>query len=138
MRLALLQVVSVLAGMGLGTAVASAQSDSSSQRKPSWLPEKHRALFVCVVEDKVTLSWNSEKGYLYTILYTDKPQGDAVWLPLPGYVRMPGTGRTETLVFRIDPARPRRFNLRVEEASKVRKTSSNTVPGKVTAPDQRR
>ncbi len=108
--------------MAVLAAVLAARADEKSAgtpRKPSWLPDAHRALFVCVVEDQVTLSWKSEKGYLYTIIYTDKPSGDAHWQPLPGYIRMPGTGRTETLQFRVDPTRPRRFNLRVEEASKA-------------------
>lgn len=89
------------------------------QKKPSWLPDSRRALFVCVVEDEITLSWKSEKGSVYTLMYTDKPTGEAKWAPLPGYVQMPGTGKTETVKFKTDPARPRRFNLRVEEASKA-------------------
>lgn len=91
--------------------VAMAASDDD---RPSWLPRKDRALFVCVAGDEATLSWKSEKGFFYTLLYADKPTGQAVFQPLPGYVRMPGSGRTETLKFKVDPARPRRFNLRVE------------------------
>ncbi|MBM4153505.1 MAG: hypothetical protein FJ221_00540 [Lentisphaerae bacterium] len=93
---------------------------ADAAKKPSWLPDSKRALIVCVVEDQVTLSWKSEKGSVYTILYTDTPTGEAKWAPLPGYVQMPGTDKTETLKFKTDPARPRRFNLRVEDASKVK------------------
>jgi hypothetical protein len=102
-------VGSVRVAMGAGDA-----------KKPSWLPDSRRALFVCVVEDQVTLSWKTEPGSVYTIMYTDKPSGEAKWAPLPGYVQVPGTGKTETAKFKIDPARPRRFNLRVEAASKVK------------------
>lgn len=108
-----------LVAFGVAVAMANAPGETpetDKSRKPSWLPDPRRALFVCVVGDEVTLSWKSEPGSLYTIMYTDKPSGDAHWLPLAGYVRMPGTGRTETLKFRVDPARPRRFNLRVEQA----------------------
>jgi len=93
------------------------------------LPTRDRALIVCVVQDEVTLTWNSERGRLYTILYTDKPSGDAIWSPLPGYVRMPGTGRTETLKFRVDPIRPRRFNLRVEDAAAVARAQEKSPAG---------
>ena len=107
------------AGMMLAVAVVVPAAGAAEAKKPSWLPDSRRALFVCVVEDQVTLSWKSEKGYLYTLMYTDKPSGESRWAPLPGYVQMPGTGRQETVKFRIDPARPRRFNLRVEEAGKA-------------------
>ncbi len=93
---------------------------AEDEKKPSWLPDSRRALFVCVVEDQVTLSWKTEPGSVYTIMYTDKPSGEAKWAPLPGYIQMPGTGKTETAKFKVDPARPRRFNLRVEDASKVK------------------
>ena len=59
-----------------------------------------------------------EKGHpswlVYTILYTDKSEGKAVWQPLPGYEKMPGTGRTETIKLKTDPAVPRRYNLHIE------------------------
>lgn len=94
---------------------------AADKDKPSWLPSTERALIVASAGDSVTLSWKSQTGHLYTIMYTDKPQGEARWQPLPGYERMPGTGRTETLKFKVDPAAPRRFNLHVEDASAVKK-----------------
>ncbi|MCX7818959.1 MAG: hypothetical protein N2652_07125 [Kiritimatiellae bacterium] len=112
-------VCAFVAAVAAMSVSAAEKKEAPTERKPSWLPSRERALFVCVVQDEVTLSWHSERGRLYTILYTDKPSGDAIWSPLPGYVRMPGTGRTETLKFKVDPLRPRRFNLRVEEAAAV-------------------
>lgn len=103
-----------------GAAAVSVSARGAGDKKPSVLPDPRRGLFVCTVENRVTLSWKSEKGFLYTIMYTDKPSGDARWAPLPGHVRMPGTGQTETLKFETDPTQPRRFNLRVEDASKVK------------------
>lgn len=133
-----------LTALCAGAAAATAQGSgkqASTERKPSWLPRRERALFVCVVQDEVTLSWDSERGRLYTILYTDKPSGDAIWSPLPGYVRMPGTGRTETLKFKVDPIRPRRFNLRVEDASAVdqapRTPTGKASAASVTAPSRK-
>ncbi len=117
----------LIAGVGAVSAAVDDQ-ESAGKRNPSWLPSRERALIVCVVQDEVTLTWHSERGRLYTILYTDKPSGDAIWSPLPGFVRMPGTGRTETLKFRMDPLRPRRFNLRVEDASVVRRSPSSPPP----------
>lgn len=101
-------------------AAVSVPAQGAEEKKPSVLPDPRRGLFVCTVENRVTLSWKSEKGFLYTIVYTDKPSGDARWAPLPGYVQMPGTGQTETLKFETSPAQPRRFNLRVEDAAKAR------------------
>lgn len=109
-----------LAAVLAGVASVSFSAPAAAEKKPSVLPDPRRGLFVCTVENRVTLSWKSEKGFLYTIMYTDKPTGDARWSPLPGYVQMPGTGQTETLKFETDPAQPRRFNLRVEDASKVK------------------
>lgn len=111
-------IVAAVLAAAAGAARPSVAADA--EKKPSWLPDSKRALFVCIVEDEVTLSWKSEKGSFYTILYTDKPSGEATWAPLPGYVQMPGTDKTETLKLKTDPARPRRFNLRVEDASKVK------------------
>lgn len=110
----------VAAALAAATGAARSAAAADADKKPSWLPDSKRALFVCVVENEVTLSWKSEKGSVYTILYTDKPSGEAKWAPLPGYVQMPGTDRTETIKLQTDPAHPRRFNLRVEDASKVK------------------
>jgi hypothetical protein len=115
MRRSILTAASVLlASLALAAAVRAGEDSS----KPSWLPSSKRALIVVQSGDEVTLQWKSEKGYAYTIMYTDKPQGDARWEPLPGYVNMAGTGKQETLQFKIDPIRPRRFNLRVAPAKK--------------------
>lgn len=114
--------MALVLGFCLAGAVSVLRADAAGDKdKPSWLPSTDRALIVASAGDSVTLSWKSQTGRLYTIMYTDKPQGEARWLPLPGYERMPGTGRTETLKFKVDPAAPRRFNLHVEDASAAKK-----------------
>ena len=97
------------------------------------LPSSQRALMIAQSGDMVTLQWKSERGLYYTLMYTDaqydeSPQGRAVWQPLPGYTRMPGTGRTETATFKTDPTRPRRYNLHVETEEQVRKTQLPGAP----------
>lgn len=114
----------VVFGVGL-------QVSSAEEKKTSILPSKDRALMIAQSGDQVTLQWNSEKGKCYTLLYTDEQyseqaQGCAVWSVLPGYERMPGTGRQETRVFKTDPTRPRRYNLRVETEEQVRKARASS------------
>ena len=104
--------------LALGAAISpvSAADKAKEKDKPSWLPSADRALMIASAGDSVTLSWKSQVGRLYTIMYTDQSEGQARWFPLPGYIQMPGTGRTEELKFKADPVRPRRYNLHVEDA----------------------
>lgn len=97
------------------------------------LPSSGRALIIAQSGDTTTLQWKSERGFYYTLMYTDSqydesPQGRAVWQPLPGYIRMPGTGRMETVTFKTDPVRPRRYNLHVETEAQVRKSKAPATP----------
>ena len=95
---------------------------------PSWLPSADRALFIATAGDETTLSWKSELGKVYTILYTDKAEGNAIWQPLPGYQKMKGTGRTETIKFQTDPAAPRRYNLHIEPPGGDKPADSRRTP----------
>ncbi len=110
--------VLLTAALAASMVVADASAAGGEKNRPSWLPSAKRALIVAQSGDEVTLQWKTEKGFLYTILFTDKPEGEARWAPLPGYVNMAGSGMQETVKFKVDPVRPRRFNLRVAPAKK--------------------
>ena len=102
------------AGLAVGLLPLLSAQAGPEKGHPSWLPSADRALFIASAGEETTLSWKSEQGKVYTILYTDKSEGKAVWQPLPGYEKMPGTGRTETIKLKTDPAVPRRYNLHIE------------------------
>jgi hypothetical protein len=103
------------------SAAAWAKKDGASG-----LPSAERALMIAQSGDTVSLKWNTEKGRYYTLLYTDeqydeRAQGRAVWSVLPDHFRMPGTGKAVERTFKVNPLRPRRFNLRVETEAQVRR-----------------
>lgn len=106
-----------------GVLALNALASGTTNRPPApdkdgrWLPRASRALSIAQAGDKVFLSWKSEPGKLYTIMYTDQQSEKAVWQPLPGYERMPGTGRQEQVEFPFDPTRPRRYLMRIEDAA---------------------
>ena len=54
----------------------------------------------------VTMTWESELGYLYTV-YCQKTQGGD-WVALQGASRLPGTGETMTAHDRSNPRMPAR------------------------------
>jgi hypothetical protein len=115
----------VAAVLVLASAVPSFSRENGKDRKSVVLPSRDRALMIAQSGDRVVLQWSSEKGKYYTLmftdeLYTDREQGRARWSPLPGYIRMPGSGNKETREFQIDPAHPRRYNLHVETEEQVR------------------
>ncbi len=62
----------------------------------------------------VTIEWESEPGYVYTIYY--QPAVDADWKVLRKADRVPGTGQRLTAYDRVDPNRPlRRYRVLPEE-----------------------
>ena len=62
----------------------------------------------------VTIAWESEPGYLYSIYY--QPTADADWKVLRKAHRMPGTGQTLTAYDRVNPNRSlRRYRVLPEE-----------------------
>jgi hypothetical protein len=65
-------------------------------------------------DGEVSLAWESEPGYVYTI-YCQNAAGEN-WVTLEGAVRVPGTGGTLTASDRVDPNKPpRRYRLLPEK-----------------------
>ena len=62
----------------------------------------------------VTIAWESDPEYVYTIYYQAEADGD--WMPLTKAHRVPGTGETLTVYDRVNPNRPlRRYRILPEE-----------------------
>ena len=62
----------------------------------------------------VTIAWESDPEYMYTIYYQAKDAGD--WIPLKKAQRVPGTGQTLTVYDRVNPNQPlRRYRVLPEE-----------------------
>lgn len=65
-------------------------------------------LFVTRSGENVTLSWESQAGMSYTILYNHTRSATSPWKVLPGFDSIRGTGRTLTYQDRV-PAQETRF-----------------------------
>lgn len=62
----------------------------------------------------VTLQWESEPGYVYTIFY--QSSSDADWQGLKNAFRVPGTGQALTVYDHVNPNRPpRSYRILAEE-----------------------
>ncbi|MCF7848955.1 MAG: hypothetical protein K9M45_08910 [Kiritimatiellales bacterium] len=57
-------------------------------------------------EGDVTISFESEPGYIYTILYSDFHR--KTWTNLTNGQNLRGTGKTITIKDKVNPAHPRR------------------------------
>ncbi len=65
-------------------------------------------------DGQVTIAWDSEPGYVYTIYY--QITADADWKVLRAANRMRGTGETLTTHDRVNPNRPlRRYRILPEK-----------------------
>ncbi|MGE4490492.1 MAG: hypothetical protein AB7E95_13205 [Kiritimatiellales bacterium] len=61
---------------------------------------------------KMTISWESEVGQIYTVYYTDAPRGTRPnWQPLPTANRLTGNGQTVTLTDTPPAGATRRYLL---------------------------
>jgi hypothetical protein len=65
-------------------------------------------LFVTRSGEDVTLSWESQAGMAYTILYNHTRSASSPWKVLPGFDLVRGTGRTLTYQDRV-PVQEVRF-----------------------------
>ncbi|MBU0679672.1 MAG: hypothetical protein KJ626_16340 [Verrucomicrobia bacterium] len=64
-----------------------------------------------------TLSWASERGFVYTVLFADNGESRAKWMPLPGCERIVGTGNTIQFVDDAVTGPGRRYLIKTEVAS---------------------
>lgn len=61
----------------------------------------------------VTLQWESEPGYVYTIFFQASPKAD--WQGMKKAFRLPGTGQPMTVYDHVNPNRPARSYRILEE-----------------------
>lgn len=61
--------------------------------------------------DETTLHWESDPAIFYTVLYADRKDAGAEWKPLPGYVRMKGTGQEITVTDTVPPGEKRHYRV---------------------------
>jgi len=71
------------------------------------------SLVVVEVEGEVQMSWMSQPGRSYTILYSDSAEAaPEQWKPLPGYTEIPGNGENMTARDRHPARVERKYRLR--------------------------
>lgn len=74
-------------------------------------------LIITRVDDVATLQWDSDARAYYTVLYATRRDAKAHWQPLPGCVRIRGTGERITITDKIPPGETRYYRLHVEPIS---------------------
>lgn len=60
---------------------------------------------------EVQLTWQSRRGQVYNVLFTDSVGNNARWEILPGYVNMTGTGEDFRAVDYVPTHIKRRYKL---------------------------
>jgi len=92
-------------------------SCATSRPEPRVEFRRGTTLLVARAGDTVTLSFESAKGKTYTIYYTDQPETQSRWQPLPGHVNIVGTGKTLTFQDRLPASFDRRYKLDTVDVS---------------------
>ncbi len=64
-----------------------------------------------------TLKWKTDKRFIYTVLYAPKRRNHAQWKPLPGAMKIRGTGSDITIQDQLPAGETRRYRLHVEYAN---------------------
>jgi hypothetical protein len=80
-------------------------------------PEHGTTLIVARGGSQVNLSWNSQTGMCYTVLYSEKLSGVNPWRELPGAINLRGTGDTMTFSDNVNPVVNRYYRLRIGPAA---------------------
>ncbi|HDL77350.1 MAG TPA: hypothetical protein ENG36_01110 [Lentisphaerae bacterium] len=70
------------------------------------------------VGNRVILAWESRPDTYYTVVYTSAGRGPAPWRPLPGCVRLRGTGGMIVITNYVSAGVERRYRLVVEPAAR--------------------
>lgn len=73
-------------------------------------------LFVTRSGEDVTLSWDSDPGMAYTVLYNHTRSAKSPWKVLPGFDLIRGTGRTLTYSDRVPAQETRYYRLQTTSA----------------------
>lgn len=73
-------------------------------------------LFVTRSGEDVTLSWDSDPGMAYTVLYNHTRSAKSPWKVLPGFDLIRGTGRTLTYTDRVPAQETRYYRLQTSPA----------------------
>lgn len=77
------------------------------------LEPPRKPLIVARIGDQSLLSWKSEIGETYTILYADGPRLGGEWKPLPGAMGLKGTGVEMRLEDTLPRNKPRHYRLMI-------------------------
>jgi hypothetical protein len=62
------------------------------------------------------LQWKSDPSTVYTVLFAPSKKPDAQWKPMPGYIKIRGTGQMFTIKDTIPRGQTRYYRLHVEPA----------------------
>ncbi len=73
-------------------------------------------LFVTRSGENVTLSWETEPGMAYTVLFNHTRSAKSPWKVLPGFDLIRGTGRTVTYTDRVPAQETRYYRLHTTSA----------------------
>ncbi|HMP88819.1 MAG TPA: hypothetical protein PJ991_01395 [Kiritimatiellia bacterium] len=80
------------------------------------VPLSKTRLFVTRSADVVSLSWESDPDFAYTVLYNHTRSARSPWKVLPGFDYIRGTGRTLTYTDRVPPGEERFYRLQINPA----------------------
>ena len=94
-----------------GLLQAGCVSGTSSVRQPE---KGSTTLMVSRSEEKATLKWKSDPGYLYTVMVAPRRKTGVQWRAHPEFIRVPGTGRMIVLQDRVPHGQSRHYRLHIE------------------------
>lgn len=102
-RLPILLVLCAVCAWGSGCATKRVILDEQ--------PFSDTRLFVTRSADVVNLSWDSKPGMAYTLFFSDTRSARSKWSVLPGFDRIPGTGRRLEYTDRVPVGQARYYRL---------------------------
>jgi hypothetical protein len=78
------------------------------------VPVIETTLIVTRAGNTATLQWKSDPRVFYTVVYASRKDAKAEWKPLPGYVKIRGSGETITITDKVPFGEKRHYRLHVE------------------------
>jgi hypothetical protein len=77
-------------------------------------PLEETTLIVSQSGTTATLQWESSPDALYTVLFSETRKASAEWKPLPGYVKVRGSGGTITVTDSVPRGEMRQYRIYTE------------------------
>lgn len=103
----------IVVGLLLGSLAAACTTTTAEHTEEG----RHAPLIVARSGDVATLSWQTQVGELYTILYADGRRVGVDWRPLPGVYRVPGNGQEMRMQDQMTRGVVRYYRLLIEPAA---------------------